>query len=249
MRLSLRFIVPLALALAAIAYAVVPLVDGLTLRWFVRDIDMRSKLVASAVQDTIQDSLTSGSKSRTLRVFDKISEDERLYALGYCSVSGGPPIATKTFPHDIGCEDLDQFADPSKKVLRSDKGPLHVAVVGIDADGSRVGNLVLVHDMSFVQRRSEETKRYVFLFFIGLGAIVSLITVVIAQLSWRGWMEGVRALLRGEGLLRPAGCSWTPPACASAASCGTRASEADYSTSAPTAMKDTPSGMGIEVFG
>jgi trehalose 6-phosphate synthase len=45
----------------------------------------------------------------------------------------------------------------------------------------------------------------VFLFFIGLGAIVSLITVVIAQLSWRGWMEGVRALLRGEGLLRPAG--------------------------------------------
>jgi trehalose 6-phosphate synthase len=80
-----------------------------------------------------------------------------------------------------------------------------VAVVGIEADGSRIGDLVLVHDMSFVQRRSEETKRYVFLFFIGLGAVVSLITVVIAQLSWRGWMEGVRALLRGEGLLRPAG--------------------------------------------
>jgi trehalose 6-phosphate synthase len=205
MRLSLRFIVPLVLALAAIAYAVVPLVDGLTLRWFVRDIDMRSKLVANAIHDSIQDSLTSGSKSRTHRVFDKIIEDERLYALGYCTASGGPPIATKTFPREIGCEDLERFMDPSKKVLRSGKGPLHVAVVGIDADGSRIGNLVLVHDMSFVQRRSEETKRYVFLFFIGLGAIVSLITVVIAQLSWRGWMEGVRALMRGEGLLRPAG--------------------------------------------
>jgi trehalose 6-phosphate synthase len=205
MRLSLRFIVPLVLALAAIAYAVVPLVDGLTLRWFVRDIDMRSKLVANAIHDSIQDSLASGSKSRTHRVFDKISEDERLYALGYCSASGGAPIATKTFPREIGCENLDRFADPSRKVLRSDKGPLHVAVVGIEADGSRIGDLVLVHDMSFVQRRSEETKRYVFLFFIGLGAVVSLITVVIAQLSWRGWMEGVRALLRGEGLLRPAG--------------------------------------------
>ena len=210
MRLSLRFVIPLALALAAIAYAVVPLVDGLMLRWSVRDIDMRSKLVASAIHESIQESLASGSKARTLRVFDKIIEDERLYALGFCSASGGPPIATNTFPDEISCEDLDRFAVPSKKVLRSDKGPLHVAVVGIEASGTRLGDLVLVHDMSFVQRRSEETKRYVFFFFIGLGAIVSLITVAIAQLSWRGWIEGVRALMRGEGLLRPSGTA--PPA-------------------------------------
>ena len=56
--------------------------------------------------------------------------------------------------------------------------------------------------MSFVTRRSEETKRYVFYFFMGLAAVVSLITVIIAQLSWRGWMAGMRSLLRGEGLLR-----------------------------------------------
>mgnify|MGYP003413410641 FL=1 len=42
MRLSLRFIIPLMLALAAIAYSVVPLVDQLTLRWFVRDLDIRA---------------------------------------------------------------------------------------------------------------------------------------------------------------------------------------------------------------
>ena len=56
--------------------------------------------------------------------------------------------------------------------------------------------------MSFVTRRSEETRRYVFALFVGLGVIVSLLTVVIAQLSWRGWEQGMRALLRGEGLLR-----------------------------------------------
>ena len=41
MPLSLRFVVPLALALAAIAYAVVPLVDRLTFQWFVRDLETR----------------------------------------------------------------------------------------------------------------------------------------------------------------------------------------------------------------
>jgi len=204
MRLSLRFIVPLVLALAAIAYAVVPLVDRLTLRWFVHDMDIRSNLIASAVHDSIQDSLSSGSKAKTLKLFNEIIRDERLYALGFCSASGGAQIATKTFPSDIGCADLSRFKDPSRKLLQSEKGPLHVAVVGVDAEGTRLGDLVLVHDMSFVQRRGEETKRYVFLFFIGLGAVVSLITVVIAQLSWRGWMKGVRALLRGEILFRPA---------------------------------------------
>ncbi len=56
--------------------------------------------------------------------------------------------------------------------------------------------------MSFVTRRSEETKRYVFYFFMGLAAVISLVTVVIAQMAWRGWMTGMRSLLRGEGLLR-----------------------------------------------
>ena len=55
--------------------------------------------------------------------------------------------------------------------------------------------------MSFVTRRSEETKMYVFYFFMGLAVVISLITVIIAQLSWRGWVTGMRSLLRGEGLL------------------------------------------------
>jgi trehalose 6-phosphate synthase len=70
------------------------------------------------------------------------------------------------------------------------------------SEAAPAGRLVLVHDMSFATRRSEETKRYVLYFFMGLAAVVSLVTVIIAQLSWRGWMAGMRSLLRGEGLLR-----------------------------------------------
>ena len=45
MRLSLRFLLPLALVLAALAYAVIPLVDSLTLKWFVKDLEIRAELV------------------------------------------------------------------------------------------------------------------------------------------------------------------------------------------------------------
>ncbi|HUG38618.1 MAG TPA: hypothetical protein VML54_16795, partial [Candidatus Limnocylindrales bacterium] len=203
MRLSLRFIVPLAIALAAIAYAVVPLVDRLTLNWFVRDLDIRAALIVNTIQEPLQELVRGGSKAKVLRFFNKITQDERLYAVGFCDAASGALVATHPFPPDLSCKGLDAFLAKPSRVLPSAPGPLHVSVEKVDAEGELLGRLVLVHDMSFVQRRSEETKRYVFYFFIGLGAIVSMITVIIAQLSWRGWVQGTRALLRGEGLLRP----------------------------------------------
>jgi len=204
MRLSLRFIIPLILALAAIAYAVLPLVDQLTVKWFVRDLDIRSTLIANTVQEQLQELVVSGSNAKVLRFFNMITNDERLYAVGFCDNAQEQLISTQTYPHDLGCADLDRIMASGSHLLPSPKGPLHISVHSIQAEGNILGRLVMLHDMSFVQRRTEETKRYVFFFFVGLGTIVSLITVVIAQLSWRGWVQGMRALMRGEGLLRPA---------------------------------------------
>src|SRR5712671_6858988 len=203
MRLSLRFIIPLFLALGALAYAVVPLVDRLTLQWFERDLDLRATLIASTVQEPLRDLIRAGNRNRLLQFFTRILQDERLYALGFCPLSRGQPIATPTLPPEIRCTQLDSYSSPSGQLLKSPDGPLLVSVRSLAVDGAPAGTLVLVHDMSFVARRSAETRKYLFYFFVGLGAMVSLITVAIAQLSWRGWVQGLRALLRGEGLLRP----------------------------------------------
>ncbi len=101
MRLSLRFIVPLMLALAAIAYAVVPLVDSLTLRWFVRDLEIRSNLIASTVQEPLEEMIRTGSRSRMLQFFTSISRDERLYAMGFCDSPASQPLATTTLPPEV----------------------------------------------------------------------------------------------------------------------------------------------------
>jgi trehalose 6-phosphate synthase len=203
MRLSLRFVIPLLVALAVLGYAVVPLVDQLTLRWFVRDLDIRATLVANTVQEPVQNLVRAGNRARLLQFFTRITEDERLFAVGFCPARGGEPIATPSLPQDVQCADLGRFAGSSGHILSSPHGPVLVSVRPLEDAGVALGNLVLVHDMSFVARRSEETRKYLFLFFVGLGTTVALITVVIAQLSWRGWVQGIRALLRGEGLLRP----------------------------------------------
>ena len=64
--------------------------------------------------------------------------------------------------------------------------------------GARMGELVIAHDMSFIERRSADTKKYIVYLFAGIGAVIALITVVIAELSWRGWVAGMKALIRGQ---------------------------------------------------
>jgi trehalose 6-phosphate synthase len=211
MRLSLRFVVPLLVALALLGWAVVPLVDKLTLQWFVRDLDVRATLVANTLQEPLEDLLHAGNRARLEQFFGRITQDERLFAIGFCPAEqGGTRVATSSLPAAVTCDSLHQFAGTPGHVLSAGTAPMLVSVRPIAIAGRPVGNLVLVHDLSFVARRSAETRKYVFLFFVGLGLTVALITVVIAQLSWRGWVQGLRALLRGEGLLRPSGKPYVP---------------------------------------
>lgn len=205
MRLSLRFIIPLLIVLAGVAYAVVPLVDSLTIKWFTRDLDIRAKLVATTVEDAVQDLVQADNNARVRQLFAKITQDERLFAIGYCSAPTAQPIATPSLPVELRCDSLARYTgeDPTTHVLSGARGPLLVSVRSLASDSAPSGELVLVHDMSFVGRRSEETRKYLFYVFAALGLTVSMITVAVAQLSWRGWEQGLRALMRGEGILRP----------------------------------------------
>lgn len=66
-----------------------------------------------------------------------------------------------------------------------------------------LARLVMLHDLSFIDRRSQDTRRYLIGLITALGFVIAVITVVVAQLSWRGWVNGARAIMRGEGLLSP----------------------------------------------
>ena len=114
MRLSLRFIVPLVLALAAIAYAVVPLVDRLTLRWFERDLESRSSLIANSVQIPLRDLVLAGSRRKMVQYFNELAQNERLYAVGYCASSSSELVATPALPRDVRCARLDFHRTPSR---------------------------------------------------------------------------------------------------------------------------------------
>jgi trehalose-6-phosphate synthase len=200
MRLSFRFLLPLALVLAGLAYAVIPLVDTLTMKWFVRDLEIRSELIGRMVEAPLVDLLKADSKVKLLNYFHRIIQDERFFAIGFCDRDGKLAYKTLTFPESIPCDGPRTIETGQTALLRLDQGAVHVAAVGIEENGRALGRLMLVHDMSWVERRSSDTKWYLFYLFAIIGVVISLVTVLVAHLSWRGWVAGVRAMLRGEGL-------------------------------------------------
>ncbi len=211
MRLSLRFIIPLMITLGGIAYAVVPLVDDLTLKWFVRDLDIRTKLIATAVQEPLAEVLTDPVKDkvrlqRMEAFFGRIIQDERLFAIAFCDAKGNFAYRTVTLPKEIGCRTPGTPPDVGGHVHHFSGGALHVANRPVFIDGKSVGELVIIHDMSFVEKRSADTRKYIVYLFAAIGAVIALITVIIAELSWRGWLASISTLIRGRSMAQ-----WSEP--------------------------------------
>ena len=239
LRLQLRFLLPLVITLVAAAYLAAPLMDQVTLRWFSRDLNSRGTLVANALSDSVASALLVDRTARLRPLFDRAVQDERLFAIGLCSIDGKLQQRTPGFPGSLSCTAAGALAQQADPRLALASGAVHVGVhevmgqrpqptlpavnpapevipedvvatLGLPSTPVEntsapvlLGRLVLLHDMSFIERRSEDTRRYLVGLIAALGLVIALITVVVAQLSWRGWVNGVRALMRGEGLLSP----------------------------------------------
>ena len=203
LRLQLRFLVPLLLTLVAAAYLTVPVMDRLTLRWFARDLNARGELIANTLAESIIDAKAQRNDKRLQTLIDRANQDERMVAIGLCSPEGQLLHRTAGFPKTLTCSGAAQMSTQPDPRLRIEGGPVHVGIHPISDENGKVADLILLHDLSFVDRRSQDTRRYLIILIAGLGLTMALITMIVAQLSWRGWVSGVRAIMRGEGLLSP----------------------------------------------
>ena len=201
MRLSLRFIIPLAFVLGVVAYGVIALVDSLERKWFLRDLDMRSKLMISTMEGPLSHLVATNSKNKILAYFNRIIQDEQLYAVGFCDLNNHLLYQTQSYPEDVTCQATTDFLPGSSTMMSLSHGLLYITSASIASNGRPLGRLLLVHDMRFIQQRSSDTRWYIFYLFVSLAAVISLITVLVAHISWHGWVSSVRALLKGEGLL------------------------------------------------
>lgn len=205
LRLQLRFLAPLLLTLVAAAYLALPLMDSLTLRWFARDLNLRGVLMTNALSDSVAEALQTGNTARLQSVFDRSVQDERLVGIALCSKDGLLLRRTEGYPLDLKCDRATTISLQTDSVLQLPGGAVQVGFHAVNDEAGRIADLVVLNDLSFIERRSQDTRKYLIWLIAGLGITIAFITMVVAQLSWRGWVAGARALLRGEGIITPMG--------------------------------------------
>lgn len=182
------------------------------------DVPRLRRLFERAVQDERLFAIGLCSPDgRTLQVSDNFPAGLSCDAAVALSLQADPRLSLAGGPVHVGVHDVwvqrpvlttppPLLQNPAPEVLPEEAVaslPQPVSVPPAPGVPVLAARLVLLHDMSFIERRSQDTRRYLIGLIAGLGLVIALITMVVAQLSWRGWVSGVRALMRGEGLLKP----------------------------------------------
>lgn len=202
-RFQARFLGPLALILVVAAVAVLPVMDRMTSHWFARDLTMRGALVADTLSESIARNQEAGGLPSLPALFERAVRDERLVAMGLCNPRGELLYASSVYPADLACVQARDIAAQDEPRWRTPSGTVHVGRHEVAAEGLPLGHLVLLHDPSYMDLRSRDTQWLLIALLASLGLIIAVTTMAVAHLSWRRWLDGARALLRGEGLTRP----------------------------------------------
>jgi trehalose 6-phosphate synthase len=203
-----RFLFGLLLGLAAVTWLGSLAVERTTRGWFERDITLRAHLAANGARQHLLAHWGVDDRATLHRVLGELTRDERIMAAAACGPDLSLLAATPEFPAQLSCGRAGSRAraaggDPAldreawKDVLALPGGKVQVDAVPMSSDGVARGFLVLVHDLSFIERREATTQRFLLGAFGVMALAAAGVTIMAARLSWRHWSEEVRRFLKG----------------------------------------------------
>jgi len=182
-----RFALPVLAALSIGAYFAVPYVERMLTEWFRSDVEMRARVVMNTMGETLPTLLDRSELPRLHRYLSTVTEDERLLAVLACRTNGQAIYQTDRTPPQVTCALAALSDEPASRVLRTPQGSVHLARFDLKAaDGDPVV-VMLVHDLSFVDRRHTKARDYVIAFGVMSALVLALLSVAAAWLLLRRW--------------------------------------------------------------
>ncbi len=182
-----RFAVPVLVALSVGAWIAVPYVERMLTEWFRTDVEMRAKVVMNSMGETLPTLLDRSELPRLRRFLSKVTEDERLLAVLACRPNGQTIHQTDRTPPQVSCALAALADEPASRVLRAPQGTVHLARYALTAADGQPAVVILVHDMSFIDRRYTKARDYLIAFGVMSAVVLALLSVAAAWLLLRRW--------------------------------------------------------------
>ena len=197
----LRFVLPMAFASCVVAYFGLPYIERLLAEWFRSDVELRAQLVMHSMEEPITDLVEKGNESRLRNYLAKITADERLLAVLVCRTDGTTIFKTERAPATISCESNAASSPASSKVVQLPSGSVQISRFDFDAAQPTPFRVLMLHDLSFVDRRQRTARDFV-LVFVGISVLLlALLIVLVAWLQLRRWVKVLIGDIRGRRFL------------------------------------------------
>jgi trehalose-6-phosphate synthase len=197
----LRFVLPVAFASCVVAYFGLPYIERLLAEWFRSDVELRAQLVMHSMEEPITDLVEKGNESRLRAYLAKITTDERLLAVLVCHTNGTTIFKTERAPGAITCDATAKAGGPATQIVQLSSGSVQLSRFDFDAATPVPFRVMMLHDLSFVDRRQRTARDFV-LVFIGISVLLlALLIVLVAWLQLRRWVEVLLGDIRGKRYL------------------------------------------------
>jgi trehalose 6-phosphate synthase len=207
-----RFLVALLASAALLAWVASMVVVRTTRQWFEEDIVLRAGLVANGARGELLARWAPGQGDALGATLANLARAERIMAAAACTEDGQILARTPLLPPQLTCTAIAKRvaearakADPSESqrpvwgsVWDLPGGNVYVSIVRLVQGAQQPGFLVLVHDLSLVERREAKSRSFLFVAFGLLALGASLVTIVAARLSWRGFRKELLRFIQGE---------------------------------------------------
>jgi len=204
MRRAARFLIPLIGGLALLAILGYVLLTRTTTRWFEKDLELRGRLAVQSARASLASHW--GDHDQLGQILTDITRDERIMAAAACSSTGTLVAATEAYPEQFTCGVLESRmlaavgADARRWSMTSElvSGAVRVSATRLATADQPIGMVVLVHDLSYLDRREATTRNFLLVAFFVLALGAAIVTLLAARFAWRGWTRELRQALAGN---------------------------------------------------
>jgi trehalose 6-phosphate synthase len=202
-----QFVLALIVGLALLTWAASSVVTTTAREWFERDVNSRARLVLAGARQPLANVWDSDPDA--LRDYlVELARDERVMGVATCGTDFNLRSSTPAFPEEFSCWAVGNragalaatAADPFwTSVATLPTGRVHVSAAPVSATGRDLGFVILVHDMSFIERRETQARNFL-LFISAVLAVLALgVPMFVARLVRFGWSAELRKFLREGG--------------------------------------------------
>ena len=185
--ITLRFVLPLALASAVVAYFAMPHIDEMLAEWFRGDIELRASLVEGSMEERLADLVSHHDKTGVRKYLSRVAVDKRITAILVCDADGTLFYRTAPTSPEISCGLQATPSPGTSQIIRLPSGAMHVAGFLIARPDQPAFSVYVAHDLGFAATRATRARRYLIAFTAVSVVVIGLLMVLIAWFMLKRW--------------------------------------------------------------